>query len=290
MTKHTNRLIGFFDVLGFSRRLKTMPLDELHSKYAQLIDDVNRTIFNKKATISRQEDNFQTAQFVYDSLILISRPSEEVGNVSNFLFACCQLMEKCFVEQLPLRGAIGIGDVVEDPGRGISLSQVFPDLVNAEKRQEWTGAHVLPQAVEAILEILLGQQYSQYAPNPAYPLVPRATPFKSDGKIEYLDRWCLNWPHLLSKSELRKGMAFLDGAKAEETERFIEFIFGLPNREQLLSEDYWPAVTVRHLVTRSGFLPRFFDAAGEHEPLNGREIPWVAYAEPGPNYALERPR
>ena len=42
------RFIAFFDILGFSERLQTMPLKELHAFYARLIDDVRETVFSGK--------------------------------------------------------------------------------------------------------------------------------------------------------------------------------------------------------------------------------------------------
>lgn len=39
--KLENRLIGFFDILGFSHALESMGVDSLHEIYSQLVDAVN---------------------------------------------------------------------------------------------------------------------------------------------------------------------------------------------------------------------------------------------------------
>src|SRR5688572_10707044 len=104
------RLIGFFDILGFSQRLQDMELSTLHQLYAELIDDVRRTVFNPQilgAPEGRTKSNFERASFLFDSIVLVSRELlSDSGRpaIHDFLMSCSTLMEKSFAKQLPLRG------------------------------------------------------------------------------------------------------------------------------------------------------------------------------------------
>lgn len=276
----SNRLIAFFDVLGFSQRLRTMPAEVLHREYAALIDEVAHTVFRDRRRVLHADgtngdavvDNFAKAQFLFDSLILVSHDASQVQHVSDFVLACVLLMEKCFAAQYPLRGAIGRGDVVEDEDRNIFLSRVFPDLVQAEKVQSWTGCYVLSNCESFVLEALFGSSYATGSrkPEARFPLVP----FEVPARVNSPDatpgtQWCLNWPYLMGSSNLANGLAFLDAAKRPGTEKFIDHVFALPDQSQVLAPEYAPARIARVLVTRSGFRPAILNEFGDPAPEAG---------------------
>lgn len=62
----SQRLIGFFDILGFSDRLRTMDITDLHHLYAELIDDVKNTVFSSEilgTPDKKRKANFDRANF-----------------------------------------------------------------------------------------------------------------------------------------------------------------------------------------------------------------------------------
>ena len=132
-----NRLVGFFDILGFSSALKTRSIGDIHKIYSDLIDEFRSKIFNPQTMAGSQEPvqvRFALARIIFDSIVLVSEPIVENKSIANFLIGAIRLMEASFVRRLPLRGAIGTGDVLVDEDRSIILSSAFPSLVKAEKK------------------------------------------------------------------------------------------------------------------------------------------------------------
>jgi hypothetical protein len=163
----SSRLVAFLDILGFSERLTQMSLPDLHREYAELIDYARTSAFGASST---QGDNFAFAQFVFDSLVLVSHPlsgDDGAKSTFNFVAATVQLLEEAFRRHMPLRGAMGLADFLHDRERAIFLSPVFPSLVVAERSQEWCGVVVLPEAVNAVFDGIHGTTPAAVPPSPA---------------------------------------------------------------------------------------------------------------------------
>lgn len=285
VSRHDSRLIAFFDVLGFSNRLEKEDPTVLHTDYARLIDEVDTAVFKWRPQVTSGDgsseglsDNFAKSRFLFDSLVLVSHDVRDITNVSKFILACTLLMEKGFEAEFPLRGAVGVGDFVDDIDRGVFMSPVFPSLVRAEKAQEWSGCHILPDAEALVVEALLGSRYlsGYHAAIARWPILPFSVPVKT---AKVVRRWCLNWPHLMSERQLAKGLKFLISPKRENTRTYLRYLYNLPDREQRLGPELSPARTARVLATRSQFNFRMFDELGEHEPLEGREVAWEVWEE-----------
>jgi hypothetical protein len=271
----SQRLIGFFDILGFSDRLRTMEITDLHHLYAELIDDVRSTVFSPEilGTADKQlKSNFDRANFLFDSIVLVSRDlaSEQIGPaIHDFLMSCASLMEKSFVKQLPLRGAISFGDYLEDSGRNIFLSREFANLVRMEKAQEWSGCIVLLEAIEKILPIIFLQPDAPiHYEHRAMVLVPYDVPFKSINTRLSKTYWCINWVYFLNPDEKATGLAFLKSPKLENTLGFVQHVDSLPDEDRPLPEKFRPAVRLLGQGTRFGVRIKFIDANG-----NGADPP-----------------
>jgi hypothetical protein len=259
----------FFDILGFSDRLRTMEITVLHHLYAELIDDVRVTVFTPEilGTPDKQrKSNFDRADLLFDSIVLVSRNLMGDGYgaaVHDFLMSCTSLMEKSFAQQLPIRGAIGFGDYLEDSTRNIFLSREFAHLVRAEKAQNWSGCLVLPEAAKQILPIVfLMPDAPTHYEHRAMPLVRYEVPFKSTDTPSSNTYWCINWVYFLDPSERAIGLAFLKTPKLENTLRFIQHIDSLPDEDRPLPENFRPAIRILGQGTRCGVRIKFLDASG----------------------------
>jgi hypothetical protein len=257
------RLIAFLDILGFSSRLETMPPGDLHAIYAGLIDHAKRFVFRQEdGPAGNLRSNFAKAQFLFDSIVLISNPvDDDTGpkNVFDFLSATALLFEKSFGRAMPLRGCIGYDDVFLDESRQIFLSPSFPALVREEKTQDWSGVTLLPTAVNPVLTALYGDAESEIARNGTGHVIQYATPRKSDGNSE---AWCLNWAYLCNADDLRAGLTFLTGRKREETQRFADHVRELIGPGAPVAEAYRPVHRVLLQGARVGFHIKFVDQAG----------------------------
>lgn len=153
-----NRLIAFLDILGFSELLKRKSLEFVHSKYSRFIDNAKTMVFYSTQGDNTGRTNFEYAEFLFDSIILVSNPISDVYNVNNFIGGVNYLMETGFIDKLPLRGVITKGNFLLDNERNIFLSNDFSRAVKFEGKQEWTGCIVLEEAEETIISSVFGEK------------------------------------------------------------------------------------------------------------------------------------
>lgn len=275
----TNRLIAFFDILGFSDRLRTMDIKELHLLYSGLIDQVNKSVFTQEVLNHPEikiKSNFSKAQFLFDSIVLVSKDISDDNyhsNVNDFIFACSSLMEKSFEHNLPLRGVIGIGDYLHDEDRNIFLAKEFADMVLLEKQQEWSGCIFTSQAIQYILPVFfLSPELKEHRQHKAMILTVYDVPFKESYKPDQ-DVWCLNWVYFLNPSGMQRGLEFLTGMKRSNTETFVDYILNLPDEERILPDTFLPVANVLAQGSKGGVRVKFVNEYGEPvEPPKGVKI------------------
>jgi hypothetical protein len=257
------RLIAFLDILGFSRRLETMPASDLHSIYAALIDHATKFVFRQEdGAAGNVRRNFTKAQFLFDSIVLISNPvDDDTGpkNVFDFLSATALLFEKSLGREMPLRGCIGYDDILLDESRQVFLSPSFPAMVREEKTEEWSGVTLLPAAVDQVLAALYGDPESEIARNGTGHVIRYGVPRKPEGHSE---AWCLNWAYLCDAEDLRIGLGFLTGRQREETRRFAEHVRELVGPGPPVPEAHRPIHRVLLQAARVGCHIKFVDQAG----------------------------
>lgn len=269
------RLVAFLDILGFSNRLTSTPISELHDLYSALIDDVNTTIFGDQTLVDAETKatNFDKAQFLFDSVVLVSHPttgSGSAGRVWNFISGVACLMEKSYARQLPLRGCIGFGDFLDDDERGIFLSACFPEIVRAEKEQEWSGAFLHAAAAPLVLKALCGSEDEARGTDMTQPVVRYAVPLKKQRTAEH---WCINWVCMSDAAGLAAGTEFLEGPKGANTTAFVAHVeAGMPS-PFALPNGFLPAVHLRVQAVGPGMRLKFTDAQGRAvDPPDGARV------------------
>jgi hypothetical protein len=158
--KFKNRLIAFFDVLGFAKLLETKDIDELHNLYKKFIQEIKSEVFQPQETMKGSQEpkvfNFEKSIVFSDSIILISKEITNIKNINNFILSCISLMDKSTTNDFPLRGAIGKGDFIYDDEDDIFLSSDFAKIYKFEGQQEWCGCSILEDIQDIITNAMYG--------------------------------------------------------------------------------------------------------------------------------------
>jgi hypothetical protein len=262
IVKLENRLIAFLDVLGFSARLESEEIESLHKQYAVFIDEAKTATFFAAQGDNTGRKNFEFSQFLFDSIVLVSCPVDDVYNVNNFVSAVSLLLELGFKSKLPLRGAISQGDFLYDQERNIFLSERFPELAKFELKQEWAGCSVLRHAEQTVANAAIGITDISQIPveQTRNQLFHRyKSPLKNG---EVFDSLVLNYLFFLSEKEILSGIDYLIQGKKEHNAQYFEFLKNLPLSYQQLDQGMLPAVSCASITTRSGVRFKFIDADG----------------------------
>jgi hypothetical protein len=265
---YKNRLIGFFDILGFSNILQTGNLEVLYANYAKLIDEANTQIF--QLNNSNDSVNFEKAQFLFDSIVLVSKPVEDLKNISNFVDGCSNLFEKAFRQKLPLRGAITLGDFMDSTERNIFLSSAFSELVKEEKTQEWAGCIISKSCEKLILQAIHGSDNIEKSTNTKQDslIFYYDVPLKNDSDKNYLS---INYYYFLSNDEIKLGLEYLKGDKKKHQNmlKYTEYFQSLADTKTTFGESY-----IKTFKTRWGFRYKLVDKNGiEQIPKTNLKIP-----------------
>ena len=262
LKQYENRIIAMLDILGLSVQIKdpkNLPI--VLEKYKKLIKQVRETIFFKESISGSKEPysyNFEIGEFVFDTLVLVSYPID-VKSSCKFVLSVIEIMELFAKQNMPLRGAIGIGDYCVDDETNIFLSNIFKSLSKEETNQRWSGCVLLPENEDMIISNILG----------TIPEIPKQSdvfhlldvPNKKSANEK---RWCINWIYKMLDDEIESILKYMEGDsdKHENTRLYIDYLKSLPYEYQILPPDYFPAVKMKAMKTRASLNIRFEDKQG----------------------------
>lgn len=274
-----DRLVALFDILGFGSRLKTDSLAQLRRQLREFVRAIRSAALTTTTTNLRPEDddNLESARFVFDSVLLVSHETSDPENVRKFIFACVALLEFGFQFQFPFRGSITLTDVFNDEETGLVLGEQFPELRDAEKMQEWTGCFVHERAMPVVRGALMaeGDVEAMMAVPGAYHMIHwLEVPLKEAAKdFRPFKAWCLNWAQMLDQSTIEPGLEYLkkDSLKHANTKRYIDYIYSLPRRLAPLSGGNVPDGTMTKMIQCAGkFRVVTIDSEGNTLPISGK--------------------
>lgn len=140
-------MVGMFDVLGFSDRMRNDGVDAVFSLYQDLVKQV---IAKEPMLCIGARDVGDGTQcpclysadirYVYFSdTIILWMPLEKLMT-GPFVQRCADLICEALCMRIPLRGAIALGEAIMHKAAGIFLGAPIIDAHNLEKAQEWIGA------------------------------------------------------------------------------------------------------------------------------------------------------
>lgn len=180
---------AMFDVLGFSRWVESADLQTILDSYHMLIE---RAVLrpNEKGSLSavqtREGMLFAVGgppHYAYFSdTILLWCPLVPPA-VGDFVERCSDLMCEALAMNIPLRGAITLGDAVLDNETSFFIGKPIVEAHHVERGQEWIGLTLGKSAVwSPFLAQLHGTAIIEYVP-----------PMKEESK-KYSSPIVLDWP------------------------------------------------------------------------------------------------
>jgi len=289
--KYQNRLLAFFDILGFKKHLHDETLDDLYLKYSCFIDKANRDIFSDVNTIYGETSvsNFNKSIIFSDSILLISYNIDDILNINKFLLSCVTLMQEAIKYDFILRGAIGYGEAIYDEKRSIFLSKEFAELYVKEGKQNWAGCGLfVDDAIkEKILDAVFGnREVSGYQIwNTATNTLLKQKVFESNVRasspiLEYQipcfdEKYlCLNYLFTMDSREIKKLWKLLESepkGKGCTTKKFYDYIFSLNDRGKSF-EHFEPIHKIKVMMTETGAKIKFEDRCGNGIDSKGQNI------------------
>jgi hypothetical protein len=210
-------IVALFDILGFEFRLKRYGLDEILNRYQQIVDlikkndEKNKILFEKLKitgpllTKDGPPVYFYDIKAIYssDSILIWSNLAwkmvqnqslEKLKKNENhpvfgyfskpvplepFLTMCAEIICRSIEFDLPLRGAIAMGDAVLNENERIFLGDPIVDAARLERAQNCIGVSICNSFIEQV-------DHNKF-------FLPYAKHFKEDYK-EPRKKFALNWP------------------------------------------------------------------------------------------------
>lgn len=156
-----NCFVGMFDVIGFKALRAQMGTAGLHRQY---MDGILPAIQHSAAGqgVSKVVDgesvyvpDFSRATVKYQAIsdsVLFFTPDDSFASFVAIVNSAFSLLQFGFSGgKAPFRGAIGYGDLIDDP-RGIMLGSAVEDAYSGESRQAWAGAMLTASALDTATE------------------------------------------------------------------------------------------------------------------------------------------
>ncbi len=289
--KYQNRLLAFFDILGFKEHLRKKDLDTLYCEYGDFIDKANQNIFGDVKTIYGEPtvSNFNKSIIFSDSILLISYEIDSIQNINKFLLGCITLMQEAINHGFILRGAIGHGEAIYDEEKSIFLSKEFPELHIQEGKQNWAGCGIFvnDEIKEKIVNAVFGNrkingyQIWNVATNTlleekVYQSHIRASSPILEYKIPTLDKnyWCLNYLFTMDKDKIEKLWENLESepkGKQCTTQRFYDYTFSLDDSGEVF-ENLEPIYKIKVMMTETSAKIKFENKDGNGTDFQGQNI------------------
>ena len=138
--------MALFDVLGFEDRIGRFTLEEVHGQYKDLLSIAaskgSHAFFDARpagdGTMVPFFGYIDIEQDYFSDTILLWTPFRP-GTLKPFLHVCASFMCETLRAELPVRGAITLGDAVMDKSSRTYLGQPLVEAARAEKAQRWIG-------------------------------------------------------------------------------------------------------------------------------------------------------
>lgn len=242
---------AMFDVLGFSRWLESVGLQTVLDSYHLLIERVV-VRSNEKGGLSavQTQDGALFAitgppGYAYFSDTIILWHPLVPAFVDDFVTRCSELICEALAMNIPLRGAITLGDAVLDPDSDFFLGTPIVEAARLEKAQNWIGLTLGQTAIwSPFLAQIHGTAIIEYPP----PTKERLKEYTSPIVVDWPRRWRDKHGECPSAKlrELNRDPKF--ASYWENTIAFAEFSRG--KHDWHLRPDEIPPDAVLRLVSR----------------------------------------
>ncbi len=139
-------IVGLFDVLGFENMYRRLGPQAMHRQYAELMEcvqgSVETTAVGMRAVTSDGESpvlfHFKLGAAHFSDTIMLWAPLTPM-HISPFLARCADLVGEAARREMPLRGAIAVGEAILDTDEGTFIGKPIIDAARLERAQDWLG-------------------------------------------------------------------------------------------------------------------------------------------------------
>lgn len=145
-------VLAFFDVLGFSERVKRIGLTEIHRQYQELLSIVKEKSSDRVIVVPVPVGGGglcnvgcrRTLQHAYFSDTVFLWVKYELPVMQSFLDSVLDFFCEALVRDLPMRGCITFGDAIMKPNEGVFLGDPIIEGARGEAAQSWLGVSFGP--------------------------------------------------------------------------------------------------------------------------------------------------
>jgi hypothetical protein len=217
-----NCFVGMFDVIGFKALRALLGTSGLHQKYRRgILPAIAHSAAGKgkDAVVDGQQMyvpdlSGTTLKYlaISDSVLFLT-PDDSFASFFQLVNSAFMLLQFGFGGKAPFRGAIGWGDLIDDPS-GILLGSAIEDAYAGESQQAWAGAMLTSASRDVAISrgyierfVTIHAQAAADATDERtrenaqlnskrlvrYPVPTQVNP--KDGSVQYgeLDTYAINW-------------------------------------------------------------------------------------------------
>ena len=217
------QVVCLLDVLGFESLLKTHGLRGIHAKYTKLTDYVKQQKGGVDV-VPTPDGHVAVGWLVIgnayfsDSLLFWTRYSKMA--LPSFTHSIAEAVCFGLEIEVPLRGAIAVGEAILDPDSGVFLGWPLVEVARTERLQQWIG-------------VSFGPSFSRPGFNDGFHL-HTILPYKShykDHTSEFATGMVVDWPRCWREGRQSDPLPLLKAldrdpefsAYYNHAEKFIEF-------------------------------------------------------------------
>jgi hypothetical protein len=219
--------IGVFDILGFKQLI------------SQAGDELTRALLtNKVAELIQvlQSDVATQGKIEYlifsDTFVILTQDSKP-ESYPWFLRLCKNLIDRSITLELPIRGAISVGEVFVSMAPPILIGNAFVEAYEFSEDQKWIGLILTPSASKALQRISLNPVHHDFVSDSQIPLCHKST---EDVFAYRFQNGSANFesPHLSHLAQMRhKTTKWKDKEKYDRTITFIKNHYRLIERKSV---------------------------------------------------------
>jgi len=173
--------VALFDILGFSNLLKNNELDKVAETYIKAKRDFEDYVSHINALLQKDAVTFR----IFSDTFLIYTSEISDTSFQALLAACDFLFLAALENELPIRGATAIGELIVS--NGIEIGKPIVEAYENENKQDWIGCWITDQCMARINKEkhLTGKDIVEYE-----------IPLK-DGEVKKM--YAFNWIKSLTK-------------------------------------------------------------------------------------------
>ena len=215
--------VGLFDILGFSNMVKNDQLEYVWKSYNDIKPSTTFIKDNLESYLKRKIVNIDTFS---DTFLIYTadhrdKRQEDIDEYFNAMLGVCDaLFHSANSNEIPIRGAITVGELIVD--EGLLLGKPIVEAYEMEQNQNWMGCWISDDAVKCVSKRLLDRQM-----NGNLILKYKIPLKKGDIKECYVFNWAdsffeNNWEHGFFK--VKSNHDWCSEQKHRNTRDFIKFM------------------------------------------------------------------